>query len=176
MFARYFFIFLGVISIGWIGYVAGDLVDKKNAYAPISVFGKEDGKILVINRVSEFNPEQIPFKSIPKNNEVLNCILPNLKNKHTVFISANRKNLLIQWNQNWNRSAIRKIFRNSHLKIKKTGLHSYQISGYEVEQYKNVLYFHERVGYLSESLIKSHTAAADVPSHHQQPVAKCVKV
>lgn len=143
MFARYFFIFLGIISIGWIGYVAGDLVDKKNAYAPISVFGKEDGKILVINRVSEFNPEQIPFKSIPKNNEVLNSILPNLHNKHTVFISANRKNLLIQWNQNWNRSAIRKIFRNSHLKIKKTGLHSYQISGYEVEQYKNVLYFHE---------------------------------
>jgi hypothetical protein len=143
MFARYFFIFLGIISIGWIGYVAIDLVDKKNAYAPISVFGKEDGKILVINRISEFNPEQIPFKSIPKNNEVLNSILPNLQNKHTVFISANRKNLLIQWNQNWNGSAIRKIFRNSHLKIKKTGLHSYQISGYEVEQYKNALYFHE---------------------------------
>ncbi len=143
MFARYFFIFLGIISIAWIGYVAGDLVDKKTSFAPISVFGKEDGKILVINRKSEFNAEQIPFKSIPKNNEVLNSILPNMSDKHTVFISANRKNLLIQWNQNWTGSTIRNLFRNSHLKTKKTGMHSYEISGYEVEQYKNILYFHE---------------------------------
>lgn len=143
MFARYFFIFLGIISIAWIGYVAGDLVDKKNSYAPISVFGKEDGKILVINRISEFNAEQIPFKSIPKNNEVINSILPNMKDKHAIYISSNRKNLLIHWNQNWSENKIRKLFSNSHLKVKKTGLHSYEISGYEIEQYKSALYFHE---------------------------------
>ena len=143
MFARYIVIFLGIASILWIGYVAGDIVGKKTAYSPNSVFGKEDVKILVINRISEFNAEQIPFKSIPKNNEVLNSILPNMQDKHAIYISANRKNLLINWNQNWTENKIRELFRNSHLKAKKTGLHSYEISGYEIEHYKNALYFHE---------------------------------
>ena len=41
MFARYFFLILGVISLGWIGYVSLDLVDKNETLSAEQLFGKE---------------------------------------------------------------------------------------------------------------------------------------
>ena len=45
MFARYFFIALGIASLLWVGYVAADLIDKRNAFVPTSLFGKEQWEI-----------------------------------------------------------------------------------------------------------------------------------
>ena len=53
MFARYLFIALGIASLLWVGYVAADLIDQRNAFAPTTIFGKEDGKVLIINKMSE---------------------------------------------------------------------------------------------------------------------------
>jgi hypothetical protein len=71
MFARYFFIALGIVSLLWVGYVAADLIDQRTAFAPTSVFGKEDGKVLIVNRMDEADISVLPFKTIAKNQEII---------------------------------------------------------------------------------------------------------
>ena len=69
MFARYFFLILGVISLGWIGYVSLDLVDKNETLSAEQLFGKEDHKIVIIQRVDEINKIDNPINSDAPNNE-----------------------------------------------------------------------------------------------------------
>ena len=42
MLGRYVLLTLGVIALLWTGYVAIDLIDKKDELAPLQYFGKED--------------------------------------------------------------------------------------------------------------------------------------
>ena len=53
MLGRYVLITLGIIALLWTGYVAIDLIDKKNELSPLVLFGKEDEKLLVIHRANE---------------------------------------------------------------------------------------------------------------------------
>jgi len=78
MFARYFFIALGIVSIFWIGYVAIDIIDKKESLAPAVLFGKEDKQVLIINRKKEVNLSLLPFSTNPKNKEIVGALLPNI--------------------------------------------------------------------------------------------------
>lgn len=142
MFARYFFIVVGVISLLWIGYVAADIIDSKNAYQPTSIFGKEDGQLLIINRKDEVNNSLIPFKTTPKNNEILSVLKRNIQDERSIFISANQTHFLIDSKYHWTGKKVRELLKTSGLKVETTGLHSYKISGYEIEHYKNLLYFH----------------------------------
>ena len=77
MFARYFFIILALISCAWIGYVAMDLVNKKEAYSPSTLFGKEDEQLLVINRLSEFEWEDYHFQTTLKNKTIVGELFSN---------------------------------------------------------------------------------------------------
>jgi hypothetical protein len=141
MFARYFFIALGIISLLWVGYVASDLIDKKDAFSPITLFGKEDGMILVINRRSEVNESRLPFKTIAKNNEILSVLKPNLVDERSIYISANRRHFLIESKFNWSTGKVKDLLKKSGLNAKATGLRSYSISGYDIRHHKNFLYF-----------------------------------
>ncbi|MFN5032871.1 MAG: hypothetical protein ACK5FX_11690 [Flavobacteriia bacterium] len=142
MFARYFFIALGIASLLWVGYVAADLIDKRNAFAPTSLFGKEDGKVLIINRLNEADEALLPFKTIPKNHEVLNALKPHIKEIKAVFISASRRHLMIETKFFWDKNKVNNLLKKSGLKFKSTGLNSFEISGYQIEYHKNALYLH----------------------------------
>jgi hypothetical protein len=142
MFARYFFIALGIASLLWIGYVAADLIDQRNAFAPTSVFGKEDGKVLVLNRMNEADLSLLPFKTTPKNHEIINSIKPHLTKIKSLFISATRRVILIETDTEWNKNSVNELLKQTGLTFKSTGLKSFEAAGYEIEYHKKSLYFH----------------------------------
>jgi hypothetical protein len=142
MFARYFFIALGIASLLWVGYVAADLIDQRNAFAPTSVFGKEDGKVLIVNRMDEAEISILPFKTIAKNQEIISVFKPHLKKINGLFISAARRVLLIETSGQWNKNSVNDLLKKTKLKFKSTGLKSFEAGGYEIEYHKNILYFH----------------------------------
>lgn len=142
MFARYFFIFVGIISLLWIGYVAFDIIDKKNAYSPTTLFGKEDGELLIINRKNEVDRALIPFKTTDKNTQLLNSLLPNLQDERSVFISSKRSHFLIESRFHWSKEKIKQLFSSSGLAIQSQNIKSITIEGYEVNFHKKYLYFH----------------------------------
>lgn len=142
MFARYFFIFIGIISLLWIGFVAIDIIDKKNAYSPITLFGKEDGELLIINRKNEVDRELIPFKTTDKNTKILNSILPNLQDERSIFISSNRSHFLLESKFHWSNEKIKLLFSSSGLTIQNQNLKSFTLEGYVVHFHKKYLYFH----------------------------------
>ncbi len=142
MFARYFFIALGIASLLWVGYVAADLIDQRNAFAPTSVFGKEDGKVLIVNRMDEADISVLPFKTIAKNQEIISIFKPHIKKINSLFISAARKVLLLETSTNWDKNAVNDLLKKTGLKFKSTGLKSFEAGGYEIEYNKNTLYFH----------------------------------
>jgi hypothetical protein len=141
MFARYFFIVLGILSLLWVGYVAADIIDKKKAFSPTALFGKEDGMILVINRRAEVDETKLPFKTIAKNNEILSVLKPHLIDERSIYISANRRQFLIESKYHWTSSKVKELLKKGNLNAKSTGLKSYSISGYEIKHHKNFLYF-----------------------------------
>jgi hypothetical protein len=142
MFARYFFIALGIVSLLWVGYVAADLIDQRNAFAPTSVFGKEDGKVLIVNRMEEADISVLPFKTIAKNQEIISIFKPHIKKINSLFISASRRVLLLETTTNWDKNAVNDLLKKTGLKFKSTGLKSFEAGGYEIEYHKNALYFH----------------------------------
>lgn len=143
MFARYFFIALGIVSIIWIGYVATDIIDKKESLSPGVLFGKEDKQILIINRKKEVNLTLLPFSTNPKNKEILGAILPNIKDEKSIFISSERRHFLIESKYPWTKKKVLELLDKSGLKAESTGMRSFQMSTYQIDFLKNSLYFHE---------------------------------
>jgi hypothetical protein len=143
MFARYFFIVVGILSLLWIGYVAADIIDKKNAYSPTSLFGEEDKQLLIINRKGEVNNSLIPFSTLPKNTEILNAILPHIHDERSIIISSQRRHFLIESKYNWSKQKVKKLFTEANFKPESTGIRSFRISGFEIDFHKNMLYVHE---------------------------------
>lgn len=143
MFARYFFIVVGIISLLWIGYVAADIIDKKNAFSPATLFGEEDKSLLIINRKAEVKTDLIPFSTVPKNFEILNALLPHLHDERSIIVSAVRKHFLIESKFNWTKQKVRTLLEKGGLKPESVGIRSFKISGFEIDFQKKFLYFHE---------------------------------
>jgi hypothetical protein len=142
MFARYFFIVIGIISLLWIGYVAADIIDKKNEFSPTILFGEEDKQLLIINRKNEVDNSLIPFSTLPKNNEILNAILPHIEDEKSIIISSQRKHFLIESKYHWTKRKVRELFKKGNLKLESTGMRSFKLSDLEIDFYRNILYIH----------------------------------
>ena len=142
MLARYIFIALGIISLLWVGYVAADLIDQKNTFAPTNIFGKEDGKVLILNRIKETEIEGYPFNTIPKNQEIIQLFKPLIKGMNGLLVSASRRVILIETSTDWSKNAVNEILKKTGRKFKSIGMRSFEMSGYIIEYYKNVLYLH----------------------------------
>ena len=120
--ARYLLISLGIISLFWIGFVAVDLIDKKDALSPSFLFGKEDHQLLIINRKAEVDLNAIPFKTNPKNHEIINTLLPFIKDEKSIYISAERRHFLIESKFHWTKNKVIQLLRKSGLKFETNGL------------------------------------------------------
>lgn len=141
MFARYFFIILALISCAWIGYVAMDLVNKKEAYSPTTLFGKEDEQLLVINQLKEFEWEDYHFQTTSKNKTILAELFSNGLEFKSVFISAKRNHFLVESTVNWTMNEITRIFNQAKIPFEKLSFKSLKAEGYTVKFVKNYLYF-----------------------------------
>jgi hypothetical protein len=145
MLGRYFFIILGIVSICWIGYLATDIIDKGDDYSPSVVFGKEDGKILIINRIHEVDRALLPFGTTLKNEEILGAILPLINENNVIYISSLRDHFLIESKGNWTKNKIRKLLSKSRLSPYTSGITSFEVGGYRVNYHRNHLYFSRKI-------------------------------
>ncbi len=141
---RYFLIFVGVVSLFWIGYLSVDIIDKGNDYSPFQTFGREDGRILIINRNNEVERAALPFQTSLKNDEVLGAILPNISTNSTIFISSLRDHFLIEAKSNWSQSNIKKLLAKSKLTLHKSVIGFVEIDGYKIKYHRNRLYFYKK--------------------------------
>jgi hypothetical protein len=143
MFARYFFLILGVISLGWIGYVSLDLVDKNETLSAEQLFGKEDHKIVIIQRVDEINKIDTFIKTPLLVKNFYQEITPNLPIGSTIYISQNRNHILIDAQQIWTIQQVRKLIQSSEEKLISSDNSSGKTSHFSFEFYKGKIHFYK---------------------------------
>lgn len=141
MFARIFFISIGIISILWIGYVALDIVDKENELTPTLIFGKEDKELLIVNRILEFNRDILPFKSTPQNEKLLSHIIPALSETRSIYISSFRSHFLVESSTPWSTKKIKKLLTSTGLTFSVKNKETFLLDNYTITFKKNYLYF-----------------------------------
>ena len=143
MFARYFFLILGVISLGWIGYVSLDLVDKNETLSAEQLFGKEDHKIVIIQRVDEINKIDTFIKTPLLVKNFYQEITPNLPIGSTIYISQNRNHILIDAQQIWTIQQVKKLIQSSEEKLISSDNSSGKTSHFSFEFYKGKIHFYK---------------------------------
>ena len=125
MIGRYFLLFLGLISLVWIGYVGSDLIDKKNQFSPSHIFGKEDGRVLVINRLKECSNNDLQFSLQPESAELFSRIHPHLNHLKLLILSELQNKLLIERTDDWNEEKIKSFFKKAKLSVNFTSRHQF---------------------------------------------------
>jgi hypothetical protein len=143
MFKKLLFIFSLTIVTGWAIYISIGLIDQKEAYSLATLFGKEDGELLIVNRSSDYRIAMDQFQTISKNKELLSLLVPNINEKSRIAVSANRKHFLIENPTSWNRSEITKLFEKSGLNLKTSNLNTFECDGYAISYYQQFLYVHQ---------------------------------
>jgi len=105
-----------IVSLGWIGYVGLDILNNKNNFSATAFFGEKDGSLLIINRLDEYNSNQISDFNANPFNELL--IQLNSEKINTVFISEKLPHVLILNNDNWTKKSIQSLLTNFEGEIK----------------------------------------------------------
>ncbi|GEM_PF-653418 len=140
MIGRYFLLFLGLVSLVWIGYVGSDLIDKKNQFSPSHIFGKEDGRILIINRLDEYSFTHFPFKLMPESSKLFTSIVPYLTNSKIVILSELQNHLFIQRTDDWDKEKVIAFFKKANLKVIFNSRHTFKIGKFEGKFNFSVMY------------------------------------
>lgn len=150
MLGRYILITLGVIALLWTGYVAFDLIDKKNELSPRSLFGLEDEKVLIIHRAEELNWSSIDFKTSDGTNHLLNQMTPFSDLVKAVYVSNKREHLLFEGKTPWDKGTVKQLF-SKFGKADFDGVKHFKIADYNGRIYRNKLYL-SRSNYTSTTI------------------------
>jgi hypothetical protein len=143
MLSRYILIFLGVISLLWIGYVGINLIYLNEEFGPKSYFGKEDQKILIVNRIDEFN-FQNTIVSIPNNVlDIFTKLKLSLQKGCAIYFSENQSHFLIQKTDKWTKDQIIKLFEKSNLAIDFSGRFTFNVQDFKCEFHGLFLHFYK---------------------------------
>lgn len=128
-----------ILGLVWIVYSSLDLVSRKNQFASEYLFSKEDGRLLIINRINEINFDQIDFPIEPQIASVIQD-LGTFQNEPTqLFISENRGHILIIAERNFDEKSIRKAL-HAPLDLSFTGLDNFKFDRFTGRFKKNRLY------------------------------------
>lgn len=126
-----------IVSVAWISFVGFDILNVKSNYSPESTFNSKDGKVLVINRLSEIDLLQLDrFEEAPMY-KVTNAILA--KKVKTVFVSYKQAQLLIKGDGNWEEESISELFNQISQDIVFSGS-NFSFGEYEGRFFKSSLY------------------------------------
>lgn len=140
MIGRYFLLFLGVISLFWIGYVSLDLLDKKEQFSPTRIFGENDGRVLVINRFNECSIDQLKFSLLPESQELYLAILPHFKRLKMMILSESQNHILIEGKENWSKNRINQFFNKLNLKVSFAGRHHFTCGQFQGKYNHSLVY------------------------------------
>jgi hypothetical protein len=140
MLGRYVLITLGIVALFWTGYIAIDLIDKKNELSPLVLFGKEDEKVLVIHRAKEISWTDLNL-SLDKDVEQLLFSLPGSPEFiQSIYVSSKRQHVLFESSSHWNREQIKLLFGHDAAKLEFNGLNDFNVGIFKGKIYRNRLY------------------------------------
>lgn len=131
MLKRYFLVFLGIVSLGWIAYVGFTLLNDNDDYLPANFFGKKDGKILIINRFKESSLTDFSFQLQPEVNRLFEKIAPALESSKMVVLSELQNQLYIEMSEKWTPEKISSFFRKVHLPVQFGMKNQFSVAGFE---------------------------------------------
>lgn len=137
MLSRIVFIFLGITSVLWIGYVSMDLINRGQRYNPTVLFGKADKSVLILNDQSKKADLLAHFQTTISNFEIIENI--NGENLSSFYVSQVRNHLLLNSKHVLNSGNISQLFFNRD-NFKKTSSKTFEINGYKGQFYKNTCY------------------------------------
>jgi hypothetical protein len=141
MFARYLLIVLGSISLLWIGYVALDIVETKDSLSPGAVFGKEDQRLLIINRANEVNLAFLGFTPTQQVTKVISPLLSQLDNQYTLYLSDSRDHFMIEKKHGWSKAEVKKLSKKAGWKLTEDGIRTFTVNGFKMRYLRDFLYF-----------------------------------
>jgi len=117
MISRYILIAIGIISLIWIVFVGVNLIDDKQEYSLAYVFGKNDGRVLVINKLEECDLKKIVFKTTPQIGSFLKNGRNVLVRYKMIVLSELQNQLIIEKKDNWTKSEIFTFFQKMKIKV-----------------------------------------------------------
>ena len=140
MIGRYFLLFLGVVSLFWIGYVGLDILDKKDQFSPSHIFGIEDGRVLIINRTNECSLDELDFSLPVESAHLFNSLAPHLEEMKTIMLSELQNQLLFENKDNWSKERIVSLFKKAQLSVQFESRHSFKAGNFQGEYNHEILY------------------------------------
>lgn len=140
MIGRYFLLFLGLVSLFWIGYVGLDLLDKKEQFSPTRIFGKNDGRVLVINRFDECSIDQLKFSLLPESRNLYLAISPHFRSLKMMVLSESQNHILIESKESWSKNKINRFFNKLNLKVSFVGRHGFTCGSFKGKYNHSLVY------------------------------------
>ena len=130
MISRYILLFLGVVSLVWIIYAGIDLVDKKSEFSPSHLFGEKDGKVLIINEVSEGSLEQYDFKPLKELSDFFLRIVDLKSSSNQYYISELQNQMIIKNREEWSKEKVISFFNRTNSQVIFDSRHSFKVNGF----------------------------------------------
>lgn len=139
MLGRYVLITLGIVALLWTGYVAMDLIDKKNELSPLILFGKEDKQVLILHRPSEVKWSDLEVNLQKEVEQLFFSIQDFPEFVQAVYVSTSRNHILLESSIHWSREQINLLFGQSS-KVQFNGMNEFKIGDFIGKLYRNRLY------------------------------------
>lgn len=138
-------LFLIVIgSIGWLTFIAIDILSDKSNYDETTLFGTEDGTIFIINRGNEVGNSN----NLGLTNSTMTAVVDALLQQEfeTAFVSEGRNHILINKRTNWDESSLESLFSSFSDDISiESG--TFSIGNLNGRFYKKSLYINDGTNY-----------------------------
>ncbi len=104
-------LFLIVIgSIGWLTFIAIDILSDKSNYDETTLFGTQDGTLFIINRGNEVGSSSNLGLTNATMIPVVDALLQG--DFQTAYVSQGRNHILINKRTNWDKSSLESLFNS----------------------------------------------------------------
>ncbi|MBL1280622.1 MAG: hypothetical protein COA33_010130 [Fluviicola sp.] len=137
MFGRIILALTVIASITWIAFVGFDILNVKSNFTPETLFTTSDEQILIINRPSEVQLQQVNGFVASPMFDVTSSFLT--KEFELAYISFSQSHLLIKGKNNWTEESISDFFNNSVESIAFSGS-DFSFGDYDGRYFKASLY------------------------------------
>jgi len=145
MIGRLFFIFAGIISFSCILFFGYQLTQNQHTISAELIFNKNDGKILIVNKLKETNPANISF-SFPKNeSKLIQKLFSTSCNSERVYISSLRNRIVIESPSNWTKTLIQRYFMRKKITFKSNENNFILENGFVATYSKNLLIIGKKI-------------------------------
>ncbi|TNE55234.1 MAG: hypothetical protein EP338_04535 [Bacteroidetes bacterium] len=145
MLGRFFLLVLSILSLGWISFVAYDLLDKKEFISPERVFGPQDGEILIVNRSQEVHLDELDFKMHESVRELYEVLLKKVYRNEQLYATEKSPVILVRQGGLWDQTSVSDYFKTKGIDFKWKEGRAFQLkNGFQGRYKRNYLVIHPR--------------------------------